>query len=69
MVSAVSATSSPSVLAASQSQSQSKSAATSFQQTIDQYLQDPTSGTGSTGANPPQALSSDLMSSLLQMQQ
>jgi hypothetical protein len=68
MVSAVSVASSPSVLAPSQSQSQAKSAATSFQQAIDQYSQDPTSSTGSTSAGPSQTLSSDMMSSLLQMQ-
>jgi hypothetical protein len=70
MVSAVG--NSPSVLAPSQSQqsSQSKSADTAFQQSVDQYLQDASSGGGSsTGANPTQTLSSDLMSSLLQMQQ
>jgi hypothetical protein len=64
---------SPSVLAPSQSQqsSQSKSADTAFQQSVDQYMQDASSGAGSssTGANPTQTLSSDLMSSLLQMQQ
>jgi hypothetical protein len=74
MVSAVN--NSPSVLALSQSQSQAKSQSSSssgasFQQAVDQYLQDTTSGVGggtSGGSNPPQTLSSDLMSSLLQMQ-
>jgi hypothetical protein len=79
MVSAVN--NSPSVLALSQAQSQSQAQAksqssssslgASFQQAVDQYLQDTTSGVGggtSGGTNPPQTLSSDLMSSLLQMQ-
>ena len=70
MVAAVN--SSPSVLALSQAQSQSKSSSgASFQQAVDQYTQDTPSGVGggtSGGANPPQTLSSDLMSSLLQMQ-
>jgi hypothetical protein len=69
--------SSASVLAPSQSQSQSKSsnAVTAFQQSVDQYLQDTTSGVGGNGSgsgsgtNPSQTLSNDLMSSLLQMQQ
>jgi hypothetical protein len=68
MVSAVSVTSSPSVLAASQSQSKAKSAEATFQQAIDQYSQDPTISAGSTSASPSQALSGDMMSSLLQMQ-
>ena len=67
---------SPGVLAPSQSQAKSQSnsasSATSFQQAIDQYTQDTTSGgvggTSASGANPSQTLSSDLMSSLLQMQ-
>jgi hypothetical protein len=62
-----------SVLAASQSQqqAQSKSTDAAFQQSVDQYLQNSSSGvTGSsTGASATQALSSDMMSSLLQMQQ
>jgi hypothetical protein len=79
MVSAVN--NSPSVLALSQAQSQSQaqaksqssssSSGASFQQAVDQYLLDTTSGVGwgtSGGTNPPQTLSSDLMSSLLQMQ-
>jgi len=68
MVSAVSVTGSPGVLATSQSQSQAKSAETTFQQAIDQYSQDPTSPAGSTSASPSQTLSSNMMSSLLQMQ-
>jgi hypothetical protein len=70
MVSAVG--NSPSVLAPSQSQAQSQSNSSSpgvsFQQAVDQYTQ--TSGVGGTssGTNPSQTLSSDLMSSLLQMQ-
>jgi hypothetical protein len=65
---------SPSVLAPSQSQAQaqsnSSSAGLSFQQAVDQYAQDATSGAGGTSSatNPSQTLSSDLMSSLLQMQ-
>jgi hypothetical protein len=70
MVSAVG--NSPSVLAPSQSQSQSNSSSSgvSFQQAVDQYTQDTTSGVGGTssGTNPTQTLSSDIMSSLLQMQ-
>jgi hypothetical protein len=64
--------SSPSVLAPSQARSQANSSSqgVSFQQAVDQYTQDTTSGVGGTssGANPSQTLSSDLMSSLLQMQ-
>jgi hypothetical protein len=63
---------SPSVLAPPQSQSQSKpsSPGASFQQAVGQYLQDTTTGAGgpSSATNPSQPLSSDLMSSLLQMQ-
>jgi hypothetical protein len=63
---------SPSVLAPPQVQSQSNSSSqgVSFQQAVDQYTQDTTRGAGGTsgGANPPPPLSSDLMSSLLQMQ-
>ena len=70
MVSAVG--NSPSVLAPSQSQSQSNSSSSgvAFQQAVDQYTQDTTSGVGGTssGTNPTQTLSSDIMSSLLQMQ-
>ena len=73
MVSAVNH--SQSVLAQSQSQAQqSKSAATTasqqaaFQQSVDQYLQNTTSGVGG-GTNASQPLSSNLMSSLLAMQQ
>jgi hypothetical protein len=72
MVSAVG--NSASVLAPSQSQAQSQSNSSSpgvsFQQAVDQYTQDTTSGVGgiSSGTNPSQTLSSDLMSSLLQMQ-
>jgi hypothetical protein len=74
MVSAVA--SNPSVLAPSPSKPQSKpsNAVTAFQQSVDQYLQDTTSGvggndSGGSGTNPSQTLSSNLMSSLLQMQQ
>jgi len=63
------------VLAASQSQPKTQSsskptnAATAFQQSLHQYLQNTKSGAGgATGANPAQTLSSGLMSSLLQMQ-
>ena len=74
MVSAVS--NSQSVLSSSQSQ-QSKSSPpatttpqSAFQQSVDQYLQNTTSGVGGgVGANPSQTLSGDMMSSLLQMQQ
>ena len=70
MVSAVNNT--PSVFAPPQPQSQSSSPASgvsSFQQAVSQYMQDTTSGVGGgTGANPTQTLSSDLMSSLMQMQ-
>jgi hypothetical protein len=44
----------------------------SFQQAVSQYTQDTTSGVGGgtsgSGTNPSPALSSDLMSSLLEMQ-
>jgi hypothetical protein len=73
MVSAVNNTTS--VLAPPQAPSPSHSGSSSqnvsFQQAVDQYTQDTTSGAGgnsSSGSNPSQALSSDLMSSLLQMQ-
>jgi hypothetical protein len=64
---------SPSVLAPPQSkmpsQSTPSSATAAFQQSLDQYLQNTTSGAGGAiGANASQTLSSDLMSSLLQMQ-
>ena len=66
---------SPSVLAPQQAQSQSGSSSSggvSFQQAVDQYTQDTTSGAGgnygSGTTNASQTLSSDLMSSLLQMQ-
>ena len=54
----------------SQSHSKSSSAGTSFQQAVSQYTQHTTAGAGGTssGANPSQTLSSDLMSSLLKMQ-
>jgi hypothetical protein len=74
MVSAVGIGNSPSVSLASQSQSTSSSTNTSFQQAVNQYLSDTTtgasstSGVSSTNANPVQTLSSDLMSSLLQLQ-
>jgi hypothetical protein len=60
----------PIVLAPSQSQSTSSSSGVSFQQAVDQYTQDTTSGVGGTssGTNSTQTLSSDIMSSLLQMQ-
>ncbi len=72
MVAAVN--SSPSVLAPPQSktppQSTPSSATAAFQHSLNQYLQNTTSGAGgAVGANPSQTLSSDLMSSLLQMQQ
>ena len=58
MVSAVA--NSPSVLAPTQTQSQSNSSSqdVSFQQAVDQYMQDTTSGVGgsSSGANPSQRL-------------
>ncbi len=72
-----SAVGSSSALAASQSQAHAKAppsskttnAATAFQQSLHQYLQNTKSGAGgATGANPTQTLSSGLMSSLLQMQ-
>jgi hypothetical protein len=71
MVSAVN--NSPSVFAPPQSQSQSQSSPSSlggsFQQAVSQYMQNTTSGVGGgIGTNPTQTLSSDLMSSLLQMQ-
>jgi len=68
MVSAVGTT--PGVFAPSQSQSKSASSAASFERAVDQYTQDTTAGAGgaSSAANPTQTLSSDLMSSLLQMQ-
>lgn len=56
----------PQSMPASQAQS---SGAKAFQQSLATYLQDTTSGAGgAVGANPSQTLSSDLMSSLLQMQ-
>jgi hypothetical protein len=62
-----------SVLAPSQSQQQTQTSATdaAFQQSVDQYLQNSSSGVtaSSAGATATQALSSDMMSSLLQMQQ
>ena len=71
MVSAVG--NSPSVLAPPQAQPQSSSSPTgvlsSFQQAVSQYMQNTTSGVGGgTGAPPTQALSTDVMSSLMQMQ-
>jgi hypothetical protein len=75
MVAAVGGTANP--LASSQSSSHSKapaaqsqsSSAKAFQQSLSQYLQNTSSGAGGAmGANPSQTLSSDLMSSLLQMQ-
>ncbi len=74
MVSAVN--NSPSVLSSSQPQQSKPSPPTTttpqsaFQQSVDQYLQNTTSGVGGgVGANPSQTLSGGLMSSLLQMQQ
>jgi hypothetical protein len=61
----------PSALAPVLSPSKSSSSsAAAFQQAIDQYTQDTTSGAGgaSSGGNPTQTLSSDLMSTLLQAQ-
>ena len=69
MVSAVGT--SPSVLAPPQAKSQSGSPSigTSFQQAVSQYMQNTTSGVGGgIGSNPTQALSTDVMSSLMQMQ-
>ncbi len=70
-----SAVASSSVLAASQSHAKAPSsskttnAATAFQQSLHQYLQNTKSGAGgATGANPAQTLSSGMMSSLLHMQ-
>jgi hypothetical protein len=71
MVAAVSATATPLVSAQSKptTPSQTSSASQAFQQSLNQYLQDTTSGAGGAiGANPSQTLSSDLMSTLLQMQ-
>jgi hypothetical protein len=65
------------LLASSQPSSQSKapapqpqtSSAKAFQQSLNQYLQNTTSGAGaSIGANPSRSLSSDLISTLLQTQ-
>jgi hypothetical protein len=74
MVSAVNH--SPSVLAQSQAQQSKSSSATTtsqqaaFEQSVDQYLQNTTSGVGGgVGATASQPLSGDLMTSLLQMQQ
>jgi hypothetical protein len=70
MVSAVG--NSPSVLAPPPAKSQSNSSSTgvsSFQQAVSQYMQNTTSGVGGgIGSNPTQALSTDVMSSLMQMQ-
>ena len=76
MVSAVNNSQSSQSVLAQQTQAQSQSTSTSpnvsFQQAVNQYTQDTTSGVGggtsATGTNPSQALSSDLMSSLLAMQ-
>jgi hypothetical protein len=71
MVAAVGGTANP--LASSQSkapagQSQTSSAK-AFQQSLNQYLQNTSSGAGGAiGANPSQSLTSELMSTLLQMQ-
>jgi hypothetical protein len=73
MVSAVN--NSASVLQSQQQQSKAKSptATTSqsaFQQSVDHYLQNTTSGVGGgVGTSPSQTLSGNLMSTLLQMQQ
>jgi hypothetical protein len=71
MVSAVSHNQSVSAPSQSQQQTQSTSTDAAFQQSVDQYLQNSSSGVdpSSTGATATQALSSDMMSSLLQMQQ
>jgi hypothetical protein len=75
MVAAVSGTANP--LASSQSSSHTKapaaqsqtSSAKAFQQSLDQYLQNTSSGAGGAiGSSPSQSLTSDLMSTLLQMQ-
>jgi len=73
MVSAVNnSQSSQSVFAptpSAQSQSSSSSQNVSFQQAVAQYTQDTTAGAGGPiGSTPSQALSSDVMSSLLAMQ-
>jgi len=65
--------SSPNVLAPPQSKTPPRatpsSASTAFRHSLNQYLQNTASGAGgAVGANPSQTLSSDLMSSLLQMQ-
>jgi hypothetical protein len=45
------------------------SASQAFQQSLNQYLQNTTSGAGgATGSNPAQTMSNDMMSTLLQMQ-
>jgi hypothetical protein len=75
MVAAVGGTANP--LASAQSSSHTKapaaqsqtSSAKAFQQSLDQYLQNTSSGAGGAiGASPSQSLTSDLMSTLLQMQ-
>jgi len=71
MVAAVGSTANP--LASSQSKASTAQAQTSstkaFQQSLATYLQNTTSGAGgATGANPSQTVSSDMMSSLMQMQ-
>lgn len=66
----------PSVLSQSQTQQSKPSSPTTtsqqaaFEQSVDQYLQNTTSGVGGgVGTNASQPLSGELMSSLLQMQQ
>ncbi len=70
MVAAVSGAANP--LASSQPKATppaQTSSAQAFQQSLNQYLQDTTSGAGGAiGSNPSQTLSSDLMSTLMQMQ-
>ena len=71
MVAAVTGTANP--VASAQSKpavpAQTTSANKAFQLSLNQYLQNTTSGAGgATGANPTQTLSSSLMSTLLQMQ-
>jgi hypothetical protein len=71
MVAAVSGTANPVATAQSKPATPppTTSATQAFQQSLNQYLQNTTSGAGgATGANPAQTMSSDMMSTLLQMQ-
>jgi hypothetical protein len=71
MVAAVSGAVNALASAASKPSTPSKpsSVTQAFQQSLNQYLKNTTSGAGgASGANPSQSLSSDLMSTLLQMQ-